>query len=183
MIETSPVPVANGPRSVPLRSACAGTVRQGAFQNPLACVTAAAWDKPRSEGADAPDRVRIRRDTGGATGFNPRMAADFVTPLIKAGVDLLTQALAYARRLLGKKKYEQLLSTTIAELLKEHPDIDQAKARLAAIETTGVAPSPDLFRARSMLKAVESQFKREKKPRKPGKAKKKSAVVKTRRPS
>jgi len=55
------------------------------------------------------------------------MAADVVTPLIKAGVDLLTHALAHARRMLGKKKYEQLLSTTIAELLKEHPDIDEPK--------------------------------------------------------
>jgi len=110
------------------------------------------------------------------------MAADFVTPLIKAGVDLLTQTLAYARRILGKRKYERLLSTTIAELLKEHPDINQAKARLAAIETTGVAPSPDLLRAKSMLKAVESQSKREKKKRKPGKVKRrKTAPVKARR--
>ena len=51
------------------------------------------------------------------------MAADFVTPLIKAGVDLLTHSLAYARRMLGKRKYERLLSTTIAELLKEHPEL------------------------------------------------------------
>src|SRR5438128_9080610 len=107
---------------------------------------------------------------------------DFVTPLIKAGVDLLTQALAHARRRLGKKKYEQLLSTAIAELLKEHPDIDRAKARLAALEATGVAPSPDLLRAKSMLKAVESQSKREKKRRKPGKVKKrKTAAVKARK--
>ncbi len=110
------------------------------------------------------------------------MAADFITPLIKAGVDLVTQALAHARRRLGKRKYEQLLSATIAELLKEHPDINEAKARLAAIETTGVAPSPDLLRAKSMLKAVESQSKREKKKRKSGKVKRrKPATVKARK--
>jgi len=112
------------------------------------------------------------------------MAVDFITPLIKAGVDLLTQALGYARRMLGKRKYEQLLSTTIAELLKEHPDIDRAKARLAAIEATGVAPSPDLLRAKSMLKAVEAHSGGERKVKKPGKVKKKkSAVAKTRKPA
>jgi hypothetical protein len=109
------------------------------------------------------------------------MAADFITPLIRAGVEMLTHALAYARRLLGKKKYQQLLSTTIAELLKEHPDIDQAKARLAAIEATGVAPSPDLLRAKSILKAVETHSKRERKAGKPGRAKKKSAGPKARK--
>src|SRR2546426_1101599 len=107
------------------------------------------------------------------------MAADFITPLIKAGVDLVTQALAHARRRLGKKKYERLLSTTIAELLKEHPDINEAKARLAAIETTGVAPSPDLLRAKSMLKAVEAHSKGERKIRKPGKMKRRGPVAKT----
>lgn len=97
-----------------------------------------------------------------------------LTPLIKAAVDLLTHALAHARRRLGRKKYEQLLSTAIAGLLKEHPDIDEAKARLAAIEATGVAPSPDLLRAKSMLKAVEAHSRKEKKTRKPIKAKKKT---------
>jgi len=113
--------------------------------------------------------------------FNRSMAAEFITPLVKAGVDLLTRTLGYARRVLSKRRYEQLLSTTIAELLKEHPDIDQAKARLAAIEATGVAPSPGLFRARSILKAVEAQTKREKKAPKPGKAKKRGATVKARK--
>jgi hypothetical protein len=95
---------------------------------------------------------------------------------------LVTQALAHARRRLGKKKYEQLLSATIAELLKEHPDIDAAKARLAALEATGVAPGPGLIRARSILKAVESHAKREKKKRKSGKAKRrKTAPVKARK--
>src|SRR5438132_9224488 len=104
---------------------------------------------------------------------------DFVTPLIKAAVDLLTQALAHARRRLGKKKYEQLLSTAIAELLKEHPDIDRAKARLAAIEATGVAPSPDLLRAKSMLKAVEAHCRRETKAKKSVKRRKKLGAVQT----
>ena len=106
---------------------------------------------------------------------------DLITPLIKAAVDLLTHALAHARRRLGRKEYERLLSTAIAELLKEHPNINEAKARLAALEATGVAPSPDLLRARSMLKAVEAHSNRERKPEKTGKAKKKRAIVKTRK--
>src|SRR5919106_5631982 len=91
------------------------------------------------------------------------MAVDFLTPLIKAAVDLLVKALAHARRSQGEKKYAQLLSTTIAELLKEHPDIDEARARVAAMEATGVAPSPDLLRVKSMLKAVVAHSKRIKK--------------------
>ena len=105
---------------------------------------------------------------------------DFITPLIKASIDLLTQALAHARRRLGKKKYAQLLSTAIAELLKEHPNIDEAKARLAAIEATGVAPSPDLLRAKSMLKAVQAHARRQKKLRKASKPKRKTAPAKKR---
>ena len=112
--------------------------------------------------------------------FNPDMAADVITPLIKAGVDLLAHALAYARRMLGKKKYAQLLSTTIAELLKEHPDIDEAKARLAALEATGVTPSPDLLRVKSMLKAVKAHTRREQKSKKTGKSKR-TGVAKTRK--
>ena len=108
------------------------------------------------------------------------MAVDFITPLIKAAIDLLAHALADARRRLGKRKYERLLSTAIAELLKEHPDIDQAKARLAALEATGVAPGPDLLRAKSMLKAVVAHSKGQKKAPKAGKVKKKkTAAVKS----
>jgi len=84
----------------------------------------------------------------------------------------------HARRRLGKKKYERLLSTAIAELLKEHPNIDEARARLAAIEATGVAPSPDLLRAKSMLKAVQVHAQREKKGKRPKKAKRKRAQSK-----
>jgi hypothetical protein len=100
---------------------------------------------------------------------------DFITPLIKASVELLTHALAHARRRLGKKKYERLLSTAIAELLKEHPNIDEARARLAAIEATGVAPSPDLLRAQSMLKAVQVHARREKAAKRTRKPKNKRA--------
>ncbi|SRR6266496_296456 len=105
------------------------------------------------------------------------MAVDFITPLIKAGVEMLTHTLAHARRTLGKKKYNQLLSTAIAELLKEHPNIDEAKARIAALETTGVAPSPDLLRAKSMLRAVVAHSRQRKRFKKGGKAKRRTPVT------
>ena len=120
------------------------------------------------------------RDSGGAKLFNPGMAADVIAPLIKAGIELLTQALTHARRKLGRRKYEQLLSTTIAELLKEHPDIDEAKARLAALEATGVLPSPDLLRVKSMLKAVKAHTRRDRKSKKAGKTRR-AGVAKTRK--
>jgi hypothetical protein len=115
----------------------------------------------------------IVRDTTGAGMFNRSMAADIITPLIKAGVELLTHALAHARRKMGKRKYERLLSATIAELLKEHPDIDEARARVAALESARAAPSPDLLRLKALLKSVEAHLRRERKAskrRKPRKA-------------
>src|SRR5438552_11686316 len=41
-------PRRTGARSVPLRSVTATTSRLGPFLHDLACLTAAAWDKPRS---------------------------------------------------------------------------------------------------------------------------------------
>ena len=38
----------DGARSVPLRSVSAGTSGLGPFHHALACLAAAAWDKPRS---------------------------------------------------------------------------------------------------------------------------------------
>src|SRR5438876_12385540 len=108
------------------------------------------------------------------------MAADVITPLIKAGIELLTHALTHARRMLGKRKYEQLLSTTIAALLKEHPDIDEAKARVAALEAIGVTPSPHLPRVKSMLKAVKAHTHRDQKSKTPRKTRR-SGVAQTRK--
>lgn len=76
---------------------------------------------------------------------------DFITPLIKPAVDLLKKGLGAARRKLSKRKYEQLLSATITELLKEHPDLTAAEAQLAAAAATGADPDMHMLRAQGML--------------------------------
>ena len=79
---------------------------------------------------------------------------DPITPLIKPAIDLILSGLGFARKQMSKRKYEELLSAIIAELIKEHPDISFAEAKLAAAEATGVEPSMELLRAKSMLEAA-----------------------------
>lgn len=75
---------------------------------------------------------------------------DFITPAIKPSIDVLKNILGAARSKWGKRKYEKLLSATISELLKEHPDLTAAEAKLAAAEATGATPDVNLLRAKSM---------------------------------
>jgi hypothetical protein len=79
---------------------------------------------------------------------------DFVTPFIKPGIDLVKSGLKAARKRLGKKRYDQLVSSVITELLKEHPDLTSAEAQLAAIRATGATPDMHFLRAESMLGSV-----------------------------
>jgi len=65
-------------------------------------------------------------------------------PFIKPALDILKSGLATAGKKLGKRKYDQLVSTIITELLKEHPDLTVAEAQLAAIRATGVTPDTHL---------------------------------------
>jgi hypothetical protein len=90
---------------------------------------------------------------------------DFVTPLIKAGIDLVKGGLAAARRRLGKGKYNQLLSAVIMELLKQDPDLTAAEAQLAAARATGVNPDMNLLRAQSMLHTTQSYVRAAKRAR------------------
>jgi hypothetical protein len=71
--------------------------------------------------------------------------------VLKPAIDGVKGALRLSRKALGKRKYDQLVSAVIAELLKEVPDVDAAEARLKAVEATGVEPDMHLLRARSML--------------------------------
>jgi hypothetical protein len=80
-------------------------------------------------------------------------AAPFI-PFIKPALDALKASLAAARKQLGKRKYERLLSATVQELLQQDPDISVAEAQLAAIHATGVQPDATLLRAERMLKSV-----------------------------
>lgn len=81
---------------------------------------------------------------------------DIIIPFIKPAIDVVTNALGIARKRLSKRKYEELLSTIIAELIKEHPNISFAEAKLAAAEATGAEPTMELFRAKSMLDSVRT---------------------------
>jgi hypothetical protein len=76
-------------------------------------------------------------------------------PLIKPGVDMLKGGLRLARRELSTRKYDQLVSAVITELLKENPDVTAAEAQLAAAQATGAKPDMQLLRAQSMLRAVK----------------------------
>jgi hypothetical protein len=85
---------------------------------------------------------------------------DFITLLIKPGFDLLKIGLRAARRRLSKRKYEQIVSGVIAELLKQHPDLNSAEAQLAAIQATGAVPDTNFLRAASMLKSAQGHVGR-----------------------
>jgi hypothetical protein len=85
---------------------------------------------------------------------------DFITPLIKTGFDLLKIGLGAERRRLSKRKYKQIVSGVIAELLKQHPDLDSAEAQLAAIQATDAVPDTDFLRAASMLKSALGHSRR-----------------------
>ena len=85
---------------------------------------------------------------------------DFITPLIKPGIDLVKGGLGAARKKLGKHKYDQLVSAVITELLKEDPDFSAAEAQLAAARATGVEPDMHLLRAQSMLFTAQKYARR-----------------------
>ena len=94
---------------------------------------------------------------------------DFITPTIKPSIDALKSILGAARRKWGKRQYEKLLSATISELLKQHPDLTAAEANLAAAEATGTAPDVGLLRAKSMYGSAR-RFHRDAKFKTTGKA-------------
>ena len=82
-------------------------------------------------------------------------------PFIKPTLDALKAALGATRRKLGKRKYEQVLSAAIKELLQQHPDITSAEAQLAALRATGVQPDASLLRAEEMLKSARGYRRRD----------------------
>ena len=87
------------------------------------------------------------------------------TPFIKVAIHLVKDVLSAARQKLSKRKYEQLLSATITELLKEHPDLSAAEAQLAAAQATGAEPDMRMLRAQSMLTSVRQFHDRAPGPR------------------
>ena len=65
--------------------------------------------------------------------------------LLKTALDMLKKALSALAKRTSAQRQKQLISTAIAELLKLHPDLNVAKANLAAAEAVGVKPNPELI--------------------------------------
>jgi hypothetical protein len=62
-------------------------------------------------------------------------------PVIKPTLLVQKEFLEIASKRCSKKKYDQLMATLIAEILKQHPDINPANARQRAMEAIVVAPN------------------------------------------
>jgi hypothetical protein len=77
--------------------------------------------------------------------------SSFLIPFLKPAIEIVKASLRAARRRWGKRKYDQLVSAVIVELLKENPDLDLAEAKLRAINATDAQPDMNLLRAQRML--------------------------------
>ena len=85
---------------------------------------------------------------------------------IKPALEVLKTAFGLLRGRLSKRKYNDLMSEVIAELLKESPDLNLILEKLKAAEHSGVAPSRSFFTAQDMLaKEVQHRAKRRGKPK------------------
>lgn len=79
--------------------------------------------------------------------------------LTTLGLDTVKNGLRTVQGKVSARRYKALLSAAVAELLSEHPDIDLARARILAAEATGTPPSPELLRAKVMLKRAKRHRK------------------------
>jgi hypothetical protein len=82
--------------------------------------------------------------------------SDWWSLLIKPGLDLLNSGLRMAKGKFARRKYQQLLSEVVVELLKENPDMIGAEANLASLDSADVRPSRELLRAKQMFHSVRS---------------------------
>lgn len=90
------------------------------------------------------------------------------TLLGKLGIDALKAGIKAAGKSISKKEYTELISEAIRELLKLHPNISTAEAKLLAAEVLNLPASAEMLTARKMLVTVKGGRKRkaEKKVRK-----------------
>lgn len=54
----------------------------------------------------------------------------------------------------SKRRYKQLIATTVAQVLALHPDVGAKKARRRAEKVTGVAPSRKLIKVKKLAGAA-----------------------------
>lgn len=92
------------------------------------------------------------------------------------GIDALKAGLRKAGKQISKREYAELISEAVRELLKLHPDITAAEAKLLAAEALALPITAEMLSARRMLKAVKRERKTTAKKRKKKKVRKKAAA-------
>jgi hypothetical protein len=90
------------------------------------------------------------------------------------GIDALKAGLRTAGKQISKREYAELISEAVRELLKLHPDITAAEAKLLAAEALALPMTAEMLSARKMLKAVKRERKTTAKKRKKKKVRKKA---------
>ena len=78
--------------------------------------------------------------------------------LTTIGIESLKEALRSLKSKLSEREYKALVREAVAELLKEHPDIDAAEAKILAAEATRTKPSVELIRAKSALQIAKVHY-------------------------
>ena len=78
----------------------------------------------------------------------------------KIGLDALKAGIKAAKKEVSKKEYTELISEAIRELLKLHPNITAAEAKLLAAEALSLPDSADMLAAREILGTVKDGRKR-----------------------
>lgn len=96
--------------------------------------------------------------------------------LSRLGIDALKAGLRKTGKQISKRDYAELISEAVRELLKLHPDISAAEAKLLAAEALALPMSAEMLSARKMLKAVKRERKTTSKKRKKKKVRKKAAA-------
>jgi hypothetical protein len=92
--------------------------------------------------------------------------------LSKLGIDALKAGLRKTGKQITKREYTILISEAVRELLKLHPDISAAEAKLLAAEALALPKTAEMLNARRMLKAVKKEKKKASKKRAKKKARK-----------
>ena len=83
--------------------------------------------------------------------------------LTKIGIDSLKAGIKAAGKKISKDEYSTLISEAIRELLKLHPNISAAEARILAADALGIPSSSEMLTAKQMLSTVKRKSKRKKK--------------------
>jgi hypothetical protein len=85
--------------------------------------------------------------------------------LAKPVIDALMKALDRAKDAHLKDNARKAIAEAISELIRIHPDVGKAEARIAIAKAAGILDQ-DLFTAKRMLKKVKRAAKKSAQPRK-----------------